>query len=776
MIGTLTIDEAKLLQVWLSDGWEGQISLSLHDAGGVQRHVFEGWHEDGPQRFSSELPRDIEFWHVDRPVLYRLAGVVGEHEVDQWVGFRWWHTAGNQCVQLNGRPIYLRGAIRGITGHDHPNLTGLSDADWHAKSITQAKEFGINLVRFHSTVPEESYLNAADRLGFAVHLEIGYEKQDGNIVIDEAHWRKVVRGLCRHPSVAIYCLGNEIRRCGTMQALQQLVEIARQLDPSALVMDNCGWGQPDRPTPDVYCQHVAYFFPFSEHHDMFDYPIGFELEGLCAEEGINGACGDPRRPLRPTMAHETCHYIAMRDLDNLREKWQTWRRDVKISVDDERASLPWWVDALKELYRDKGLLADEPSLRHASRMFQRLTQRHAIESIRRSPILCGFEMLQLSDCWRYENSNGLLDSFDDPVNWDPADFRRFNSDSVVTMDLRRRAFAGNEPIGVGIYLSHFAADTINSASLQVELRTDDMVLASTTPIAVGRCEVGVNRHLADVSLLPEQPVETPVVATLHAKLEGDSQTCENAWTLWLLPRRNPDRHDPRIVTSMTEATLDDISRGAHRLWLYRPADLFDDMVSRPGLDLQGRRDLFKGVIWDRGDNLGGVVRDHPALGLLPHEGILDWQFAELIHHGCKVNLDAFPVPVRPIVQGVGRPVRDRMQVMQFNHKKIQPATTFRNWGWLFEISIGAGRLLVCGFNLSQPTVIGDYLLDAMLAYQDQSNGIPSATISAKALAAHLHGLGSQPRPTEGPMTQYWLTDRDPVETVLFWDQLGIKLE
>jgi len=219
-----------------------------------------------------------------------------------------------------------------------------------------------------------------------------------------------------------------------------------------------------------------------------------------------------------------------------------------------------------------------------------------------------------------------------------------------------------------------------------------------------------------------------------------------------------------------------VAAGEALLWLYRPADQFDENATRPALDLEGRRDLFKGVIWDRGDNLGAIIRDHPALGALPHEGYLDWQLAPLVHHGVKVNLDDFPVETEPIVQGVGRPVRDRMHAMKMGIKDIQPAITFRRWGWLFELSVGKGRLLVCGLNLNDPSPAGDCLLGAMLNYLDDPTGVPSATIDADTLIAYMRDKGSSPHPQEGPMTQYWLLDRDPVETVLFWEQLGIKLE
>src|SRR5690606_23225487 len=140
-------------------------------------------------------------------------------EVDQVVGLRWFESRGGQIL-MNGSPIYLRGCIRGIAAHDHPNFTGLPDAEWHAKVIDAAKSFGFNLIRWHSTIPSEVYLDQADRLGMLNQIELGYRKVDGRIEVETELWQGMITSTCRHPSVAIYCVGNEIRGAGKHAHIQ----------------------------------------------------------------------------------------------------------------------------------------------------------------------------------------------------------------------------------------------------------------------------------------------------------------------------------------------------------------------------------------------------------------------------------------------------------------------------------------------------------------------------------------------------------------------------
>ena len=51
-----------------------------------------------------------------------------------------------------------------------------------------------------------------------------------------------------------------------------------------------------------------------------------------------------------------------------------------------------------------------------------------------------FHFLQLSDTERYENSNGILDCFDDSTGISEQEFLKFNSDTVLLADLPKRTF------------------------------------------------------------------------------------------------------------------------------------------------------------------------------------------------------------------------------------------------------------------------------------------------------------------------------------------------
>ena len=78
-------------------------------------------------------------WTPGHPVLYDLKAA----GVSQRFGFCELRTFSNTDILLNGERIYLRGYIRGIEAHEHPNMTGGTAKEAAVKNIRQAKKYGL---------------------------------------------------------------------------------------------------------------------------------------------------------------------------------------------------------------------------------------------------------------------------------------------------------------------------------------------------------------------------------------------------------------------------------------------------------------------------------------------------------------------------------------------------------------------------------------------------------------------------------------------------------
>ena len=152
---------------------------------------------DGDFAFSAD---GLEHWSPENPKLYTLKIKCGDAALERSFGVRRLAADGTRLL-LNGRKYFLRGACEHCCYPDtvHPN----HDKAHYRRVIKKLKSLGFNHIRFHTYIPEEEYMQAADELGMLMHVEC-----PNNTTVSE--WREIVRFCRKHPSVVIYCCGNEL--------------------------------------------------------------------------------------------------------------------------------------------------------------------------------------------------------------------------------------------------------------------------------------------------------------------------------------------------------------------------------------------------------------------------------------------------------------------------------------------------------------------------------------------------------------------------------------
>ena len=758
-------------------------------------------------------------WSINSPHLYtlKLTLTINGKEViaEEDFGMRKIHVSGKD-IYVNNEKFYVRGYIRGREAHDHPNLENLPAVRYYEKNIRAAKDYGFNFVRFHSKIPPEECFEAADRLGIFIHVEIRkyfgkYQKErtmmnDAGELINEQDWVDAILRLRNHPSLMVYCMGNEIRHPGTNPQVEHIAQVTRKTDPTRLFIDTCAHGEFDRTYVDIDVQHMSYFYPYSTNYNMFENTYNWLIFGSCKGTQMIENDGDGYdfnykvtraiAPNRPILAHEICHYTSLRDINKLDEKF--------TSLNVEK---PWWIDEVKKLVKLKGLNRDYPTMLEASKRFQFLSWKLGIEAARRSKLLSGFNFLQLSDTERYENSNGIIDCFDDKTGIDENEFLSFNSDSVILADLPRRTYFENEKVKIPVYLSHFSNEMPNNLDFAFELRStkrDCVVLAGGLK-GIDLSEKGL-REIVTVEI--KMPLtDTSEELLLECKLLNEKldTVISNHWKLWVftdkaeaipetkctvalddikLDLRYPqiksrgslDKPEKLLIANrFTKEALKHMENGGDVLMLYRIPETRDRKVraKKEEYYLPATWDRMKGIIWDRGTNHGGFVRSSKALGSFPNDGFIDLQFHDLIDDCDKMVLDDFPCDMDPIIQGVDKACRDRFDVYTFGLTELQPDWTMRRFGYLFELKAGKGKLLISGFNFTglnsnKPEVCA--MFESLLQYVLSDDFKPKASIEAEKLENYLLEKGKQPRIKERKMTQYWQLNDAPLESDRYWKE------
>ena len=711
-------------------------------------------------------------WSIDNPCLYYFT----DGDIKERFGFSELTTYSNTDVRLNGERIYLRGYIRGIIAHDHPNMTGGTEKEAALKNIRQAKKFGYNLVRFHSTIPSDAFVEAADELGLFIHMEIGFayevddKGQKKDLAMDNAVWKESLLKFRNHPSIAIFCIGNEMHNSGHQPAVYELYRQGRELAPNKLIMDNSGWGEYDRPTADIFSQHIAYYYPYKSHAGMFKshdcwrmngstYDIPLEEAGKSPLGTEVAAFRDPT-PIRPVLAHEAIHYIDIPDYEALAAKFEAFCKTVSPEyLKANEIVRPKFMTELPALIAKKGLTKKFPDYITGSQIFKKIAIKRYLETLRLSP-LCGYEMLQFADCFKYENKNGIVDCFDDDRFIQAEWLRQYNSDLVVLAEFPDEVLYEDQPLPVALSISDFLPQPRVKGTLEVTWNNEKVWEGQSVVLAGG------------LQKIVELSLKTPATGkarrvTLSVRFTAPEVTATNSWDFFLYPRVATTA-GPAFCTKLDDAIFAKLEAGETVILNYH-RDNPDNQYYWPGA-----LERFKPCIWDRGSNLGGFISAPCIQEALGSGKFFDENCQPLLEAGYKVNLDDFPVPVAEWMNGIDKPVRDRMKGLVSGIKDFLPQDTLRNFSHLFSLKVGQGNLIVCTLNLTHPDnpAVANFIHALKTRYQEL---FTDKAISVADLKAYLAKTTAAGVIKEDVMNHFWEIDNKPVEDTLFWEQAGLDL-
>ncbi|MBE6688726.1 MAG: hypothetical protein E7588_05555 [Ruminococcaceae bacterium] len=736
-------------------------------------------------------------WSAQEPVLYTLGIELsnGEKLSDRF-GFRYF-SCDERYIYLNGFPFYMRAYIRGAAAHEHQNNCGLSEFEFYKKNIITAKSYGFNAIRFHSVIPPKACFDAADELGMLIHIETRAEGHEDYNNLEEMLYGKdnlitneglmnVINTNFNHPSLMVYCIGNELRHPGTKPRIREIGEFIKKNDPTRLYIDTCAHGEYDRDTVDFDVQHMGYFFPYAKHADMFSDTANLLCFGNVrdCDMVVEKDNTKIRRSIsfnRPLIAHEVCHYTAWRDFYALKEKFE--RYGVKA---------PWWVDEEIKMLEAKGYKDDFAHTLQVTKNFQFRCWKTAIEGIRRSELLSGFHMLQFADTDKYENSNGVVDCFDDYQGISPEAFCDFNGDTVVLAKLEDQILSAGQKVKIPIILSQYKIAPPETATFTFEMKGESgKVYAVGELTLVDTAKSGIYEICVAEIELPE--IDTAEKVTFTVRLDMcDGSVCKNSWELWIFPECAPkaaaqnrltgnypiefaDNSDYVVTDTLDDVLLNDLENGKNVLLIYRTdwtRHLLHKDMKAPKYSFRHVWERFKGVIWDRGTINGGT--DDTALLRkygFPSYGEVNFHYYPLIEDSDKINLDDFPVKVHSIVAGLDKSSRDRFDPKKFKLPELMYDRTMRHFSYAFEVSVGKGKLLVTGMNFTEgknPAV--RCMLSALLTYWQSADFKPEASISVSDFAKYLSDVAAEGPQKERMMTQYWQYDSEPVESMDYWTE------
>ena len=570
----------------------------------------------------------------------------------------------DRAIRVNGRQVFLRGnldcCVYPRTGHPP---TGIEE--WLGV-LGVMKEHGFNHVRFHTWCPPEAAFQAADRLGIYLQPETAWwvdnwiaataggpklPSKDHLVGFIAAEIRRISEAYGNHPSFALFCIGNEFGMNSDWDALDRMIGEAKDADPRRLY--SATTARKRVPNDDFWVTHTT---------------------GNAATRGI----GPPRTDWDfanavasskvPLIAHETGQRPVFPRYRELLPKFNG-------------PLLPLNLERLERDLEASGLADQLDQLVTASARFQLLLYKAEHEGMLRTPGFAGYQLLMLNDFTGQSEAHvGILDPFFESKGVvTAAEVRSWNGPTTPLARFPRFTWSTSSRFAAELEVAHFGKGDLIDARADWSLTTSAGKLLARGSTAPVTAPTGGLTHLGRIEA-PLSELDRATALDLRVAVGG----AVNSWRVFAYPPASAEAPPESVLVrdQFDRATRSALAGGATVLLL--ATGVQDDDAAR----CRFHPVYWSGGWWgDRFSHLGLIADPlHPALSGFPHDGHADWQWQPLLDGATLFDLRWAPPELRPIVQAIP----------DFHHNA--------RLGLVWEARVGAGKLLVCGFDLSSDLV------------------------------------------------------------------------
>jgi hypothetical protein len=640
----------------------------------------------------------MEYWSDTEPNLYDIkftlrddTNIYDEH--NQPFGMRYAEARGTDIL-LNGGSVFLRG----LTDHAYfpETCTVPASAEFYADTIKKLKRLGFNHIRFHTWTPPKECLDAADALGMLLQVEApnGFAESD---------WLDILKACRNHPSVIIYCCGNEVSINAEMMAfLKKMAAHHKNLTPATLFspmeglrgveyeLDKAEHGYTETPFPHnaVKLGELRRFSDvFTPHGSIFSYhSVETTDETMAARLPVFG---------KPCLMHEIGINDSYINLD-LEHRYENTRIGTALFA------------AARAYLKETGMLKRAPRNYQNSCRWMAQIVKYSIENLRRSEYTAGYDLLGAIDChWhRFGYGVGVMNEFYEPKpGFEAENMLRYNGANVLLANAgTNRNLRCKQTVCLNVYAAIYTKHSPENAVLTWHFTDEHMNIYSKDERRISNISRGKVNKFGVIE------IKAPVAKTakhlkLRLRLTGEGVEINNEWDYWVYPEPvdNACSAEYKTVTALTNETLDYIAEGGRVLLL--GAEPFPNVKTSFQIMTSGRTQ----------GNSATAINPHPVTDAFPHDGFLDWQFFSMFHNASAAVFDTAQLPFDPIIEVVS------------GYKIIRRQSS------LFELKIGKGGLLVCTFNINESDAGAAYFHHILLNYISSPHFAPKTEACRESL-------------------------------------------
>lgn len=588
--------------------------------------------------FDLDIGPRMQTWDEFSPSLYRLEVSLGGDTAVTTFGMRDFTIEGRDFL-VNGRKTYIRGTVEcccfPLTGYPPTD-----EAPWDT-IFARCREYGINMMRFHSYCPPEAAFAAADRAGIYLQPEgptwpnHGVKLGDGMAIdrylLEESE--RIVDSYGNHPSFVMMAAGNE--PAGRwVEYCRDWVAHMKRYDPTkvycgASVGGGWEWDYGSEYHVKGGARGLAWSrtMPSSDddYTDAITRPRHFVAT---AEEPVN---------TRPFLSHEQGQWCAFPDL----------KETVQYTGPYKARNFEIFADLLAE----NGMEGLADTFLMASGRLQALCYKYEIERNLRTPGYSGFQLLGLNDYSGQGTAiEGVLNVFWRVKGYiDGSAWRQFCSEVVPLARFPKFVFTSDEELRVPVEVVNASAATLKDPFISYRITDSYGKTFAAGSLTSGNIPVGKNFEAGTVKARL-RGVYVPRHFTLTVEV-GDFG--RNSWEFWVYPPEEvaavPD--GIHMTDTLDSRALDVLRRGGKVLLTAAGRVTLGSDVVQHYLPVFWNTSWFK----MRPPHTTGarIDRSHPLFAHgFPTDswGNLNWW--ELLNRAQVMNLSHLPAwyqsPVQPI--------------------------------------------------------------------------------------------------------------------------------
>ena len=676
-------------------GWRGKkaekVRLRLRtEAGTVEQPVILA---RDSQRVEVAIEGLTRLWDEHRPELYHLnielLNRTGRELDGQRMSFGMREVVANgHFVEVNGRPTYLRGTVDGaqFPATGYPPM----DVEYWVEHFRRVKQWGVNLVRFHSWCPPEAAFQAADSVGMYLHVECSsWPNHDVMLTTDNPTaqylWQEseaVLRAYGNHPSFILLAAGNEPKGKMWTDFANQWVDSCARMDGRRLYT----------------AFSVGGSWPWAMNNQVH------------VRAGYRGVEWDRRRPesrsdfnaamdtMRvPFIGHEVgqwASYPALRDIP----KFDGFMRSGFSIV-------------CRDLLEKNGLAHLADSFLLASGRLQVTCYKHEMERIRRTRNYGGYELQALADYTGQATANeGVLNVFYEPKGYvEPQEWLQWAGEVVPLMRMPRFVYTTADTMRLTLELSNMGAGELHNVESSFVIRNGIGQELLKHDYPARDFAWGGGQQFAD---------EAVALATLgltdaaQLTLEARVGPYRNTWNVWVYPAEVALEKGEVYVTTVPDEKAKKVLSEGGKVFI-----IGHEQVNLGRNIKQMMLPEFWNHLWVSAYSShthGLLIRDqHPIFRHFPTAFHSDVQWWELVNRTYPMYLGDMPQELTPLVQTIDNGYKNR------------------RLGMLFEARVGKGKLVMTNLDLlskRDQRIVARQLLFSILDYMNSADFQPDVEV------------------------------------------------